>query len=318
MQRAEKSLIDPGLTRWWSSAGKMQAMSDLGPAIGNARFDAYWRLMRFDRPIGILLLLWPTLWALWLAADGVPSIHNLVIFVTGVVVMRAAGCVANDLADKDFDPHVERTRGRPLASGALTPREARVLLTGLLLLAFGLVLMTNALTIRLSFIGAILALSYPFFKRFVDVPQVVLGIAFGWSIPMAFAAETGAVPQLAWALLVINVLYAVIYDTFYAMVDREDDLAIGVRSTAILFGRRDLWIIALLQVTMIALCLLLGWHQGWHWPWYLAVMVVFALFMHQLKITRTRERAACFRAFLNNNWVGLALFVGIVVETLLP
>jgi 4-hydroxybenzoate polyprenyltransferase len=291
-------------------------MSDLGPAIGNARFDAYWRLMRFDRPIGILLLLWPTLWALWLAADGVPSVQNLVIFVTGVVVMRAAGCVANDLADKDFDPHVERTRSRPLASGALTPREAKVLLAGLLAMAFGLVLLTNPLTIRLSFVGAILALSYPFFKRFVDVPQVVLGIAFGWSIPMAFAAESGEVPPVAWALLVINVFYAVIYDTYYAMVDREDDLAIGVRSTAILFGRRDRWIIGALQLSMIGLCLALGWQQGWHWPWYLAVAVTGALFVHQLHITRSRDREACFRAFLNNNWVGMALFFGIVGETL--
>lgn len=292
-------------------------MSDLGPAIGNARFDAYWRLMRFDRPIGILLLLWPTLWALWLAAGGIPSIENLLIFVTGVVVMRAAGCVANDLADRDFDPHVERTRSRPLASGALTPRQAKVLLAGLLVLAFALVLLTNALTIRLSFVGAALALSYPFFKRFFDVPQVVLGIAFGWSIPMAFAAETGAVPPVAWALLAINVLYAVIYDTFYAMVDREDDRLIGVRSTALLFGRRDLRIIGLLQVVMILLCLALGWQQDWHWPWYAAVALVAALFAHQLVSTRTRERDACFRAFLNNNWVGMALFAGIVGETLL-
>ena len=296
----------------------MRAMSDLGPAIGNARFDAYWRLMRFDRPIGILLLLWPTLWALWLAADGFPSLQNLVIFITGVVVMRAAGCVANDLADRDFDPHVERTRGRPLASGALAPREAKVLLAGLLVGAFGLVLLTNPLTIRLSVVGAILALSYPFFKRFVDVPQVVLGIAFGWSIPMAFAAELGEVPPLAWALLVINIFYAVIYDTFYAMVDREDDLTIGVRSTAILFGRRDRWIIGALQLTMIGLCLALGWSQGWHWPWYLAVAVAGGLFVHQLRITRSRERAACFRAFLNNNWVGFVLFLGIVGETLVP
>ncbi len=294
----------------------MRAMSDLGPAIGNARFDAYWRLMRFDRPIGILLLLWPTLWALWLAADGLPSLQNLVIFVTGVVVMRAAGCVANDLADRDFDPHVERTRSRPLASGALSPREAKVLLAGLLVVAFGLVLLTNPLTIRLSLVGAMLALSYPFFKRFIDVPQVVLGIAFGWSIPMAFAAELGEVPPVAWALLLINVVYAVIYDTFYAMVDREDDLAIGVRSTAILFGRRDRWIIGALQLTMIGLCLALGWQQGWHWPWYLAVAAAGALFVHQLRMTRSRDREACFQAFLNNNWVGMALFLGIVGETL--
>jgi 4-hydroxybenzoate polyprenyltransferase len=293
-------------------------MSDLGPAIGTGRFDAYWRLMRFDRPIGILLLLWPTLWALWLAADGVPSARNLLIFVAGVVVMRAAGCVANDLADRDFDPHVERTRERPLASGAVTPGGARALLAVLLLIAFGLVLMTNVLTIKLSFVGAALAMSYPFFKRFVDLPQVVLGIAFGWSIPMAFAAESGTVPVLAWALLSINVLYAVIYDTFYAMVDREDDLAIGVRSTAILFGRHDLRVIGALQVLMVLACAWLGRGQGWGWPWFAAVAVTAVLFMRQLWLTRQRDRQACFRAFLNNNWVGFALFLGIVGETLLP
>ncbi len=293
-------------------------MSDLGPAIGTGRLDAYWRLMRFDRPIGILLLLWPTLWALWLAADGVPSTRNLLIFVAGVVVMRAAGCVANDLADRDFDPHVERTRERPLASGALTAGEAKRLLLVLLVIAFGLVLMTNPLTIKLSFIGAALAVAYPFFKRFVDLPQVVLGIAFGWSIPMAFAAEAGAVPGLAWSLLMINVLYAVIYDTFSAMVDRDDDLAIGVRSTAILFGRHDLRVIGTLQGLMVLGCVTLGRGQGWGWPWYAAVAVVALLFANQLWMARHRERQACFRAFLNNNWVGFALFLGIAGETMLP
>jgi len=285
-------------------------------ALAGGRLDAYWRLMRFDRPIGILLLLWPTLWALWLAADGIPSLHNLGIFLAGVVVMRAAGCVVNDLADKDFDPHVERTRSRPLASGALTPGAARGLLLVLMLLAFALVLMTNALTIKLSLVGAALAMSYPFFKRFVDLPQVVLGIAFGWSIPMAFAAEAGAVPALAWALLGINVLYSVIYDTFYAMVDREDDLKIGVRSTAILFGRYDLVVIGLLQLLMVLACLALGLAMDWHWPWYAAVAAVAGLFLRQLLVTRSRGRDACFRAFLNNNWVGFALFLGVVGETL--
>ncbi len=293
-------------------------MSDTVTQSKASRFDAYWRLMRFDRPIGILLLLWPTLWALWLAADGVPSLKNLVIFMLGVVVMRAAGCVVNDLADKDFDPHVERTRDRPLASGELTPSQARGLLIVLMLLAFMLVAMTNMLTIKLSFAGALLAMSYPFFKRFIDLPQVVLGMAFGWSIPMAFAAETGAVPALAWALLFINILYAVIYDTFYAMVDREDDLAIGVRSSAILFGRRDLLLIGVLQVLMVISCLVLGLGLGWSWPWFMAVAVVAALFARQLITTRSRDRQACFRAFLNNNWVGLALFLGIVGNTWLP
>lgn len=289
-------------------------MNDFGPAIGHGRLDAYWRLMRFDRPIGILLLLWPTLWALWLAAGGLPSVENLAIFVSGVVVMRAAGCVVNDLADRNFDPHVERTRERPLASGQLAPAEAKVLLAVLLALAFCLVLMTNALTVKLSFVGAALAVAYPFFKRFIDLPQVVLGIAFGWSIPMAFAAEAGAVPPLAWALLGVNVLYAVIYDTFYAMVDREDDVSIGLRSTAILFGRHDLRIIGALQAMMVIACLAIGAQQGWHWPWFGAVGVVALLFARQLWMTRGRDRQACFRAFLANNWVGFVLFAGIAGE----
>lgn len=293
-------------------------MTDPVPAISSGRLDAYWRLMRFDRPIGILLLLWPTLWALWLAADGLPSAQNLAIFVAGVVVMRAAGCVVNDLADKDFDPYVERTRERPLASGALTPAAARGLLLVLMALAFALVLLTNALTIKLSFVGAALAMSYPFFKRFIDLPQVVLGIAFGWSIPMAFAAEAGYVPHVAWALLVINMLYSVIYDTFYAMVDRDDDIKIGVRSTAILFAAHDLKAIGFLQLLMVLACLGLGWLMGWQWPWFVAVAVVAALFVRQLLMARTRSREACFKAFLNNNWVGFALFAGIVVEALLP
>lgn len=291
-------------------------MSDLGPALSHPRLDAYWRLMRFDRPIGILLLLWPTLWALWLAAGGLPSLQNLAIFIAGVVIMRAAGCVGNDLADRDIDPHVERTRGRPLAAGELTPGAAKALLAVLMGLAFALVLLTNALTIKLSFIGAALALSYPFFKRYIDLPQVVLGIAFGWSIPMAFAAEAGSVPPLAWALLGINVCYAIIYDTFYAMVDREDDRAIGVRSTALLFGRHDLLVIGLLQALMVGACLALGWFQGWHWPWYAGVAAVAVLFVLQTWSARGRGREACFRAFLANNWVGCTLFLGIVGETL--
>ncbi len=292
-------------------------MSDSGTALASARLDAYWRLMRFDRPIGILLLLWPTLWALWVAAGGLPSLQNLAIFVTGVVVMRAAGCVVNDLADRDFDPHVARTRDRPLAAGELSPGAAKMLLGVLMGLAFALVLLTNPLTIKLSFVGAALALSYPFFKRFIDLPQVVLGMAFGWSIPMAFAAETNGVPAVAWMLVLINVLYSVIYDTFYAMVDREDDLAIGVRSTAILFGRRDLLVIGCLQGGMIALCVGLGLAQGWHWPWYAAVGVAAALFARQLWMARGRDRQGCFRAFLNNNWVGFALFLGIFGETMI-
>ena len=293
-------------------------MSDLGPTLTGNRFDAWWRLMRFDRPIGILLLLWPTLWALWAAAGGFPSSKNLAIFLAGVVVMRAAGCVANDLADKDFDPHVKRTRDRPLASGELSPGDAKRGLLILLTLALVLVLMTNRLTVMLAFVGAALAVSYPLFKRFMDLPQLVLGLAFGWSVPMAFAAETGAVPALAWWLLALNVLYSVIYDTWYAMVDRDDDLAIGVRSTAILFGRHDRRVIGALQVAMLALAGWIGWVQAWSWPWFAGVGCCAALFAHQQWITRDRSREACFRAFLLNNWVGLVLFLGLVLSLAEP
>ncbi len=214
--------------------------------------------MRFDRPIGILLLLWPTLWALWIAGDGSPSAKNILIFCTGVVLMRAAGCIMNDVADRGFDPHVERTRNRPLASGELTVRQAILAFIVLMLLAFGLVLMTNILTIQLAFAGAVLASTYPFFKRWTHLPQVILGLAFGWGIPMAFAAETGQIAPAAWLILLINVIWSVIYDTLYAMVDREDDISIGLKSTAILFGQNDLVIIRLLKILMIALLLLLG------------------------------------------------------------
>lgn len=275
-----------------------------------------WRLMRFDRPIGILLLLWPTLWALWIAAGGLPSLRNLLIFSLGVVVMRAAGCVMNDIADRDFDPHVERTRGRPLASGELSVRAASTLLLALLVLAFLLVLFTNKLTITLAFAGAALALTYPFFKRITHLPQVVLGVAFGWSIPMAFAAERGAIPPEAWVLLVINTVWAVVYDTLYAMVDREDDLKVGIKSTAILFGTYDLVVLRVLMGVMLALLGGLGLFLDFGWPWYAAMSCVAGLFIHQLRLAKGRQRDQCFKAFLNNNWVGLALFAGLVVQYL--
>src|SRR5210317_902813 len=224
----------------------------------HVKWNALWRLMRFDRPIGILLLLWPTLWALWIAGEGSPTAKNILIFCTGVVLMRAAGCIMNDVADRDFDPHVERTRSRPLASGELSVREALLAFFTLMLLAFGLVLMTNLLTIKLAFAGAVLASTYPFFKRWTHFPQVVLGVAFGWGIPMAFAAETGQVASAAWWILLINVIWSVIYDTLYAMVDRDDDISIGLKSTAILFGRFDLLILRLLKLLMIALLVWLG------------------------------------------------------------
>ena len=276
------------------------------------QWNAYWRLMRFDKPIGILLLLWPTWWALLLAGNGLPSIKNVLIFTCGVVLMRAAGCVMNDIADRDFDPHVERTRLRPLASGELNLKQALGLFLILMLLAFALVLMTNALTIKLALIGAVLASTYPFFKRFTHLPQVVLGIAFGWGIPMAFAAENAAIPLVAWWLLAVNTLWSVIYDTLYAMVDREDDIAVGIKSTAILFGRFDILITGILMVLMIVMLTAMGIWLELNWPWFVAVLVSAGLFGRQLVMVRDRDRDACFRAFLDNNWVGITIFAGLL------
>lgn len=284
----------------------------------NLQWNAYWRLMRFDKPIGILLLLWPTWWALLLAGDGRPSLRNVLIFSCGVVLMRAAGCVMNDIADREYDPHVQRTRLRPLASGELSLKQALGLFLLLMLLAFLLVLMTNVLTVKLAFVGALLASTYPFFKRFTHLPQVVLGIAFGWGIPMAFAAEINSVPAIAWWLLLINTVWSVIYDTLYAMVDREDDLAVGIRSTAILFGRFDLLIIGALMVLMIISLAIMGARIGLAWPWFAGLLVATGLFTWQLYISRDREPDACFRAFLSNNWVGLSIFLGLLASLLLP
>jgi len=280
-------------------------------------WNALWRLMRFDRPIGILLLLWPTLWALWIAGDGSPSTKNILIFCTGVVLMRAAGCIMNDVADRDFDPHVERTRCRPLASGELTVREALIAFFALMLLAFGLVLMTNVLTIKLAFAGALLASTYPFFKRWTHFPQVILGLAFGWGIPMAFAAETGQIASVAWLILLINVIWSVIYDTLYAMVDREDDVSIGLKSTAIMFGGADLLIIRILKILMIALLVLLGLKLQFSWPWFVGVAIAGMLFARQQYLVRNRDRDACFNAFLNNNWVGVAIWTGLLATYLI-
>ena len=277
----------------------------------NINWNAYWRLMRFDRPIGMLLLLWPTWWALLLAGNGRPSLKNILIFTAGVIVMRAAGCVMNDIADRNYDPHVERTRNRPLARGEIGLEQALATFVLLLLAALVLVLMTNRLTILLALAGALLATSYPFFKRFTHLPQVVLGIAFGWGIPMAFAAESGMIPAAAWALFTVNVLWAMIYDTLYAMVDRDDDMAIGVKSTAILLGRYDLVVVKILMVSMILLLLLIGWQLELSWPWFMGIALVTALFCWQQWIVRRRERESCFRAFMSNNWVGLVIFLGL-------
>ncbi len=275
------------------------------------RAREYALLMRLNRPIGILLLLWPTLWALWIAAGGIPPVKILVIFVLGVVLMRSAGCVINDFADRRFDPQVRRTRDRPIAAGRVTPREALILFAVLCLLAFGLVLMLDWLTIRLSLVAVVLAAVYPFMKRYTYLPQVVLGMAFGWAIPMAFSAVAGELPKVAWLLYVINVIWSVIYDTMYAMADREDDLAAGVKSTAILFGEADRLIIGILQGLMVIGLYLLGRDLAFGPIWWLTLLVVIGLFAWEQHLIRNRDPKRCFYAFLHNNWVGMAIFAGI-------
>jgi 4-hydroxybenzoate polyprenyltransferase len=275
---------------------------------------AFHRLMRTDKPIGALLLLWPTLWALWVASPGVPQPWILAVFVAGVWLMRAAGCVVNDYADRKFDGHVKRTANRPLPSGAVTENEARTLFGVLVLLAFLLVLTLNAMTILLSIAALVLAWIYPFMKRYTHLPQVVLGAAFGWSIPMAFAAVSESVPLSCWLMFLANVLWAVAYDTQYAMVDRDDDLRIGIKSTAILFGENDRLIVGILQIVVLALMALIGWLNGLGWSYYASVLAAGVLFIYQQKLIAGREREACFKAFMNNNYVGLALFIGLAIS----
>lgn len=269
-------------------------------------------LMRLNRPIGILLLLWPTLWALWIAGQGYPDVLVTTVFVLGVILMRSAGCVINDYADRNIDPHVKRTRERPLATKRVTEKEALILFVTLCLIAFGLVLLMNIFTIALSVIAALLAAIYPFMKRYTHFPQVFLGAAFGWSIPMAFAAQTGEIPLIAWLLFVINLLWTVVYDTLYAIVDREDDLLIGVKSTAILFGKADKTIVATLQIIVILLLLYLGQLISASYLYYMGIFIAAILAIYQQWLIKDREPAKCFQAFLNNNWFGAAVFVGIV------
>jgi 4-hydroxybenzoate polyprenyltransferase len=278
-----------------------------------ARLSNYARLTRLNRPIGILLLLWPMLWALWLAAGGLPSIEILGIFIAGTVLMRSAGCVINDYADRDFDGHVERTRERPLATGAVAPREALILFGVLVLTAGVLVLATNPLTIALAVVGVLLAASYPFAKRYTHLPQVHLGAAFGWAVPMAFAAESNALPPLAWLVFCATVLWAVIYDTEYAMVDRDDDLKLGIKSTAILFEDNDRLIIGVLQGLMLLCLVFIGQQAKLDWPYYVALTVAAGLFAYQQYLIRERSRTGCFAAFLNNSWVGGVVFAGIAL-----
>ena len=277
------------------------------------RINQYWLLSRFDRPIGILILLWPALWALWVAGDGKPDIRVLIVICLGVVLMRAAGCVINDYADRDFDPHVERTRQRPIAAGKVKPKEALMVFVVLCLCAFGLVLLLNIYTIMLSFIAAFLAASYPFMKRYTQLPQAYLGIAFGWAVPMSFSAQLNNIPAVAWVMYVAVVLWALVYDTMYAMVDKDDDLKIGVKSTAILFGAYDRHIMAVLQLIILALLISVGRMQQLGWPYYGGVLVASGFSVYQQKLIFHREKALCFKAFLNNNWFGMVVFAGLVM-----
>ncbi len=278
------------------------------------RLNAYERLMRLDKPIGILLLLWPTLWGLWFASGGVPPGHVLLVFITGTVLMRSAGCVINDFADRNFDPHVERTKDRPLAAGLIRPKEALLLTAVLMLLAFAFVLFLNALTIQLAFVAAAIAVIYPFVKRVFPLPQAWLGVAFGFGIPMAYAAVWNALPAVAWLLLVATALWAIAYDTEYAMVDRDDDQKIGVKSSAILFGRYDVLGVMTAHVLFVALMAWIGWQQMRGVFYFAGLLVASALVVYQYMLIRDRQRDGCFKAFLNNNWVGCAIFVGTAVD----
>lgn len=279
-----------------------------------SRIPDFIQLMRLDKPVGIFLLMWPTLWALWIAGEGKPSIKISLIFLAGVVLMRSAGCVINDFADRKIDGHVERTKDRPIAAGRILPLEALIFCAVLLLIAFILVLFTNVFTILLSFGAALLAGSYPFMKRYTYLPQVVLGAAFAWSIPMAFAAHLNALPSHVWLIYIAALLWTVAYDTWYAMVDRDDDIRIGVKSTAILFGDADKLMVGILQISTLLCLVLLGLELNFSWFYYLGLMLAAALFGYQQFIVRERDKAQCFKAFLNNNWVGMVIFLGIVMH----
>ena len=281
------------------------------------RLGQYWKLVRGDRPIGWLLLLWPTWWALWLAAGGLPPWGALVVFTLGVWLTRSAGCVINDYADRWLDPNVERTKARPLATGAVSGREALAVFAALMLAAFALVLTTNRLTVLLSLVGVFLAASYPYLKRYTHLPQVYLGMAFGWGIPMAFAAVQGHVPPLAWLLYVANIFWATAYDTWYAMVDRDDDLRMGAKSTAILFGDMDLIAQGVLYACMFVALILVGRQAQLGAYYWCGIGVAALLVSWEFLRARDRDRDACFRAFLHNHWVGMAIFAGIALDYLL-
>ena len=278
------------------------------------RFDAYERLLRLDKPIGTLLLLWPTLWAVWLASRGTPSAALLAVFCVGTLIMRSAGCAVNDFFDRDFDRHVERTRDRPLAAGEIRPAEALVLAALLAAAAFALVLMLNRLALLLSFVALGIAITYPLTKRFFALPQLYLGVAFGFGIPMAYAAVQNRLPAECWVLLAANVCYALAYDTEYAMVDREDDAKIGMRTSALTLGRYDVAGVMLAYAAMLALLGWVGVMARLGWAYYAGLALAAGLMAYHYRLIRERSRAGCFRAFRHNNWVGAAVFAGIAAH----
>jgi len=279
----------------------------------NQQLGHYARLMRLDRPIGIWLLLWATLWGLWISGEGTPNPWVFTVFVIGVLVMRSAGCVINDYADREIDPKVERTRNRPLATGVVDPKEALILFGALSIIAVGLVLTLNRQTQLLAIAAGLLTVIYPFCKRYIAAPQLVLGAAFAWSIPMAFAAQTGSIPRLAWLMWLTVLIWAVIYDTMYAMADREDDLKLGINSTAILFGQADIYIVGIMQTILLLSLFLIG-EVAALGMWYRLGVLIAALFMiYQFSLIKKREPQNCFRAFLNNQYIGMTIFIGIVL-----
>ncbi|MFZ1852218.1 MAG: 4-hydroxybenzoate octaprenyltransferase [Nitrosomonas sp.] len=281
------------------------------------RIQNYAQLMRLNKPIGILLLLWPMLWGLWFAAQGFPDWHILIIFILGTVLMRSAGCVINDFADRNIDPHVERTKNRPMAVGKVTSREALLLAAALSVCAFILILPLNQLTILLSVPALFLAASYPFTKRFFAMPQAYLGVAFSFGIPMAFAAQTDSLPSIVWILLLANLFWVIAYDTAYAMVDKPDDLKIGINTSAITFGRFDVLGVMLCHACFIALMMVVGWLQQMNLVYYAGLLIAVGLMVYQYRLIRHRDRALCFKAFLHNNWVGMVIFMGIALDFLI-
>ena len=300
------TIIMTYLKKLVGESSSLHSLSDRYP-----RAKDFLQLCRLDRPIGIYLLLWPTLWALWMAAGGLPSLKNLFIFIAGVILMRSAGCVINDYADRNYDGDVKRTKERPLVTGKINEKEALIFCAALVTLSFILVLFTNRLTIMMSLGGLALAAIYPFAKRFTHLPQVVLGAAFGWSIPMAYAAESGTIGSIGWLLFLGNVFWTVGYDTQYAMVDRDDDLKIGIKSTAILFGDLDNFIIGILQCLALVALLMVGMQADMGWSFYVSLFIAACMFVRQQVRTKNRERMSCFKAFLSNHWVGAAIFMGI-------